>query len=169
MFKRTLLASIVCGLIAIAVQPISAVAATPNLTGSWQFTLTPMTPPTPPVVPIPGLATFTTDGSVVETDGSEFLPSPVSATPLASVSSPGHGIWQLANTPTSLYVQYISLVFQANGGLYAKNITTMFLSLNSKGNQFTGTYATNQAIGSINTLLSSGTVSGQLIPHVPLP
>ena len=33
MSKRTLFASIACGLIAIAVQPLSA--ATPSLTGSW--------------------------------------------------------------------------------------------------------------------------------------
>jgi hypothetical protein len=168
MRTKTFLASIVCGLIVIAVQPISAAAATPSLAGSWQFTLTPSTPPTPPVVQIPGLATFTKDGSVIETDGSEFVPSPTSTTPI-NASTPGHGIWQLANTPTSLYVQYFSLVLNTDGSLFARNITTMFVTLNTKGNQFTGSYTTDQEIGSITKTLSAGTVSGQLIPHVPLP
>lgn len=169
MSSRTLFALIVCGLIVIAVQPMTAAAATPNLTGSWQFTLTPTTPPTPPVVVIPGLATFTSDGSVVETDGSEFVAIPPSGTPAARPSTPGHGIWQIGNTPASLFVQYFSIVFQADGALYAKNLTTMFLTLNSKGNQFSGTYTTTQVMGGVTTVLSSGTVSGTLIPHVPLP
>jgi hypothetical protein len=168
MSSRTFLASIFFGLIAIAVQPMSA-AATPSLAGSWQFTLTPTAPPTPPVVEIPGLATFTTDGSVIETDGSEFAPIPVSTAAPTRPGTPGHGIWQLANTPITLYVQYISLLVNADGSLFGRNITTMFVTLNSKGNQFSGTYTTDQVVGSITTVVSSGTVNGQLIPHVPLP
>ena len=170
MRRKTLLASIVCGLIAIAIQPMSAVAATPSLAGSWQFTLTPTTPPTstPPIAEIPGLATFTTDGSVIETDGSEFVANSPSATP-TNPSTPGHGIWQLANTPVTLYVQYISLVLNADGSLFARNITTMFLSENSQGTQFSGSYTTDQEAGGVTKTVSSGTVKGQLIPHVPLP
>ncbi|MGD0364216.1 MAG: hypothetical protein ABSC93_25345 [Bryobacteraceae bacterium] len=168
MFPRTLVPSIVSGLMAIAVQPMPAVAATPSLAGSWQFTLTANSQPTPPVVPIPGLATFTTDGSVIETDGSEFVPNPSAATPLSG-STPGHGIWQIANTPETLFVQYISLVLNTDGSLYARNITTMFVTLNNKGNQFSGSYTTDQAIGTVTKVLSTGTVSGTLIPHVPLP
>jgi len=173
MSRRTVFAYIVCGLIATIVQPIvqpmSAAPATPSLAGSWQFTLTPTTPPTPPVVEIAGLATFTTDGSVIETDGSEFVPIPSATTPVARPSTPGHGIWQLANTPITLYVQYFSLVFQADGALYAKYVTTMFVTLNNTGDLFTGTYTTDQVIGNVTKKLSSGTVSGQLMPHVPLP
>jgi hypothetical protein len=166
MFTKTFLASIVCGLIAIAVQPMSAVAATPSLAGSWQFTLTPTTP-TPPVE-VPGLVTFTTDGSAIETDGLEFVPNPASTTPING-STPGHGIWQPGNTPASLYVEYISLVLNTDGSLYGRNVTTMLVSLNSKGNQFSGSYTTTQEVGTITRILSSGTVSGLLIPHVPLP
>jgi len=167
MSSRTLFASIVCGLIAIAVQPMTAAAATPNLTGSWQFTLTPSASPTP-TAQIPGLATFTADGSVVETDGLAFVPGP-SGTAAVRPATPGHGIWQLANTPTTLYVQYISLLLNADGSLYGRNITTMFLTENTRGNQFTGSYTTNQVIGNVTVVLSSGKVSGTLIPHVPLP
>jgi len=169
MSRRTLIGNIVYGLIVMALQSVPAAAATPNLTGSWQFTLTPASTTTPPVVVIPGLATFTTDGSVVETDGSEFAPGPLSTSPIAMPATPGHGIWQMANTPETLFVQYISLVLESDGSLHARNITTMFLTMNSKGNQFTGTYATDQVTGTVATLVSSGKVSGQLIPHIPLP
>jgi hypothetical protein len=167
MRNQTLLASLICGLIALAIQPTPAAAATPSLAGSWQFTLTPTTTTTPPTVEIPGLVTFTTDGSAIETDGSEFVPSPQTAG--ISTRTPGHGIWQIGATPSSLYVEYISLALNLDGSLYAKVITTMLLALNSKGTQFAGSYTTVQEVGTVTTTLSSGTVGGQLIPHVPLP
>ena len=167
MRKGLLLGTIFSGLIITALQPTPMAAAAPTLTGSWQFTLTPTSSPTP--VQIPGLATFTTDGSVVETDGTEFVPSPVVTIPLAVASSPGHGIWETAPVAGTFYVQYFSLVFEATGALYAKNVTTMMLAPNSTGNQFTGTYSTDQIIGNVTKVLATGTVSGQLIPHQPPP
>jgi hypothetical protein len=169
MLRKTLFASIVCGLLAIANQPMWA--ATPSLAGSWQFTLTPTTPPpTSANFEIPGLATFTLDGSVIETDGSEYAPYPPSSAVAGKVSTPGHGIWQLANTPTTLYVKYISLVLDADGALYAMNVTTMFLTVNATTpSTFKGSYTTEQVMGTLTKILSSGAVSGQLIPHVPLP
>jgi hypothetical protein len=84
-------------------------------------------------------------------------------------ATPGHGIWQLANTPITLYVKYLSLVLDADGALYATNVTTMFLMVNATGSTFSGSYTTQQVIGTVTKVLSSGTVSGQLIPHVLLP
>jgi hypothetical protein len=168
MFRKTLFASIVYGLVAAASQPM--LAATPSLTGSWYFTLKPTTPaPTPAGFEIPGLATFTADGSVIETDGSEFAPFP-SSSAIGKAGTPGHGIWQLANTPITLYVKYISLVLDADGALYAMNVTTMFLTVNATtGSTFSGTYTTEQVMGTVTKILSFGSVSGQLIPHVLLP
>jgi hypothetical protein len=71
--------------------------------------------------------------------------------------------------PGVLFVQYFSLVVEADGALYATNVTTMTVSLNSAGNQFTGSYTTDQLIGGQTKLISSGTVSGTLIPRNPLP
>ena len=165
--SRVLLACFVCGMIFAVAQPASSSSKPPNLTGSWQFTLIPMEPPTPPSIEIPGLATFTADGSVIETDGSEFATA--APTTLLRPSTPGHGIWQLANTPVTLFVQYISLVLHPSGALRATNTTTMFLRMNSEGTQFSGTYQTMQTSGSTTKMISSGMVRGHLIPHVLLP
>jgi hypothetical protein len=166
MSRTTLFASLFCGLIALAVQPMSA--ATPSLAGSWQFTLTPTGSTTTPPVEIPGLATFTGDGSAIETDGSELAPAP-SSTGVVRASTPGHGIWQLANTPETLYVRYISLVLDGNGSLYARNVTIMYLTMDASGKTFTGTYTTDQVMGTLTSVLATGTVTGEIIPHVALP
>jgi hypothetical protein len=129
--------------------------------------LIPTEPPTSASREIPGLATFTADGSVIETNGSEFPAASPNA--LLPPSTPGHGIWQLANTPVTLFVEYISLVLDPNGALRATNTTTMFLRMNSEGNQFSGTYETMQRTGNTTKMISSGTVRGQLIPHLLLP
>jgi hypothetical protein len=60
-------------------------------------------------------------------------------------------------------------VLNADGSLYARNVTTMLVTLNSAGDEFKGSYTTDQLIGAATKTVSSGTVSGQLIPHVPLP
>jgi hypothetical protein len=161
--SRSLLAWFVCGAIFSVAQSTSSSSNPPNLTGSWQMTLIPAQPSTLPSMEIPGLATFTADGSVIETDGSEL------ATAALHPSTPGHGIWQLANTPVTLFVQYISLVLDPNGALRAKNTTTMFLSMHRQANRFSGTYQTMQTTGRTTKMISSGTVRGQLIPHVQLP
>ena len=165
--SRSLLACFVCGAIFAVAQSAPSSSNPPNLTGSWQLTLIRAQPSTLPSMEIPGLATFTADGSVIETDGSELA----TAAPTAPLypGTPGHGIWQLANTPVTLFVEYISLVLHPNGALRGKNTTTMFLSMNSRGNQFSGTYRTMQTSGRTTKMISSGTVRGQLIPHVQLP
>ena len=166
MFRKTFLATIICGLVAILAQPMSLAAATPSLAGSWQITLTPTSAPIP--IAISGLATFTAEGSMVETDTSEVVPG-VSSTGAPTYGTPGHGIWQVLPDLTGLYVQYISLVASADGSLYARNITTMTVTLNATGSQFSGSYTTAEASVSGVTTTTSGTVKGQLIPHPALP
>lgn len=171
MSTKTLLTSIFCGLILLLAQPMSMTAATPTLAGSWQFTLTPTTPPTPTST-VPGLATFTKDGSVIETDGLEVAPGIASTVNGLGYGTPGHGIWQLLPCLCGYYVQYISLVVDTNGALHAKNTTTMTVtvSASSSGTQFSGAYTTVQVgpAGSVPKT-TTGTVSGQLIPHPALP
>jgi len=166
MFGKTFLATIICGLITILAQPLSMAAATPSLAGSWQITLTPAAAPVP--IAISGLATFTSDGSTIETDTSEVVPG-LASTGALIYGTPGHGIWQVLPAFTGLYVQYISLVASADGSLYARNVTTMTVTVNSAGTQFSGNYTTSEAFVSGQTTTTSGTVKGQLIPHPALP
>jgi hypothetical protein len=57
------------GLILLAIQPLVAQATNPSsLAGSWQLTLIPISPLASVPKPIESLATFTSDGSVIETD-----------------------------------------------------------------------------------------------------
>jgi hypothetical protein len=171
MSTKNLLASITCGLIVLVAQPISMAAANPSLAGSWQFTLTPATPT--PGISIPGLATFTADGSVVETDGSEVAPSPgPSATSAATFGTPGHGIWQLLPARTGFYVQYISIVVNPDGALNSYNTTTMTVSVISATTttMLSGDYTTVRTDPNGNVIKTiSGAVSGQLIPHPKFP
>jgi hypothetical protein len=168
MTNKTLLSMTIFGLIALFALPFSAHAASAGLAGSWQFTLTPTTP-TPPVVQIPGLATFTTDGSMIETDGLEIATKPPS-TVSTTFNSPGHGIWQLGPSMTFYYVQYFSIVANKNGSLNATNNTTMTLTTDSTGTKFTGTYVT-ELVNPAGMILktTTGTVTGSLIPHPALP
>ena len=146
---------------------MSMAAATPSLAGSWQITLTPTAPPVP-TAPISGLATFTSDGSVIETDTSEVVPG-VGSTGAATYGTPGHGIWQVTPALTNLYAQYYSLAANPDGSLASKNITGMVVTLNSDGTAFSGRYTTTQASASGQTTTTSGTIKGQLIPHPALP
>ncbi len=138
----------------------TAAKAAQSLTGSWEFTLTPQATRTP-AVQFDGLATFTSDGSVIETDVAEVV----------GHATPGHGIWQQGPIPNGyLFVQLFSLTPNPNGSLYSKRTLTMLVTVNAAGDEFTGTYqilVVNPAGATIGT--GGGTVAGKLIPHPLLP
>lgn len=172
MSRKTLLVSIVCGLMILLSQSSSAVAATPSLAGSWQLTFTPSAPPAPPVVVIPGLATFTGDGSAIEVDGTELAPGVPAASGAPTYGSPGHGIWQLLPSMTGYYISYISLVVNADGSLNSRSTTvaTVGVTTSSNGTVLSGTYTTTTT-GPAGTApkTTTGKLTGELIPHPPLP
>ena len=172
MTTKLVLAGMFSGLLLFASQPLTA--QTPNqppLVGSWQLTLTPNSPPvtTPPVIPIPALATFTLDGSTIETDGTEVAPT-VMAGGAVVYGTPGHGIWQPGPAISNLYIQFISLMVNSHGALNAKRIVTITGAIDSTGDNFSGAY-TSQIVDPTGRAItmSSGTVSGQKIPHPALP
>jgi len=144
----------------------SALAATtPPLVGSWEFTVTPATPAATPAaaLSLEGLATFTSDGTVIETDTGE----------LVILASPGHGIWQNGPIPPPAgyqYVKFTSLIPNANGTLHSKRIVTMLITVNSAGTQFTGSWE-YEVVNPKGTVLSTGsaTVTGELMVHPLLP
>ena len=167
--QKKLLVCVFSGLILLALQPLAAQTPSP-LAGSWQINLTPTTPPgTPPAVPIAGLATFTTDGSVIETDATEVVPM-ITATGTTAYGTPGHGIWQPSPVFGHLFIQFFSLVVNPDTTLNAKKTVTMTVSLNASGTQMSGGYSfvVIDPTGHVITM-GSGTVSGQKIPHPLLP
>ena len=169
MARRATLVGMFLGLILLAIQPAAAqTPSTSQLVGSWQLTLTPNSP-VRPVVPIPALATFTSDGSVIETDGSEATPAMVSTVNVV-YGTPGHGIWQPAPAIGNLFIQFISLLVNPNASLHARRIVTIMGALDSAGNNFKGTFDSQVADLTGHTIvMSTGTVVGQRIPHPLLP
>jgi hypothetical protein len=87
---KLLFACMSFGLSLSAVEPVAAQATNlPSLAGSWQLTLTPVSPTASVPVRVAALATFTSDGSVIETDATEAVPMMVEGT--AVYGTPGHG------------------------------------------------------------------------------
>jgi hypothetical protein len=170
MKSKLVIALVTFGAVLSCVGPLAAQSPTPPpLAGSWQLTLTPARP-TPPGTPptIYALATFTTDGSMIETDSSEVAPVAPAVTALYATA--GHGIWQPAPAFGNLYIQFISLMVNQNGSLYARKTVTMGGALDSTGNNFSGNYSFVLADPNGGVLATgSGTVTGQRIPHPLLP
>lgn len=172
MTRKLVLAGMFSGLILFAIQPLAAqTPSQPPLVGSWQLTLTPNTPPvtTPPVISIPALATFTSDGSMIETDGTEAVPA-IMAGGTVVYGTAGHGIWQPAPAIGNLFIQFINLMVNSNATLHAKRIVTITGAIDSTGDHFSGAY-TYQIVDPTGhaVTMGSGTVKGQKIPHPALP
>ena len=173
MRRKLVLACMFSGLILLAIQPVAAQGNSPSsLVGSWQLTFVANTPPvpvTPPVVPVPGLATFTSDGTVVETDATEVVPVVISAG-TAAYGTPGHGIWQPGPAIGNLFIQFYSLMVNQNTTLHSKKIVTITGALDSTDSHFSGNYSFELVDPSGHVLgTGSGTVTGQKIPHPLLP
>src|SRR6478672_6165491 len=162
---KLLFACMSFGLSLSAVEPVAAQATNlPSLAGSWQLTLTPVSPTASVLVRVAALATFTSDGSVIETDATEVVPMAVEGT--AVYGTPGHGIWQPGPAVGNFFIRFISLLVNSNTTLHAKKIVTITGALDSTGNHFSGNYdfeLVNPA-GHVITR-GSGTITGQKIPH----
>jgi hypothetical protein len=171
MKSKLVIALVIFGAVLSGLEPLAAQSPTPPpLAGSWQFTLTPAHSNPPTTAPtIYALATFTLDGSAIETDSSEVAPmSPAMTTGVHATA--GHGIWQPAPAFGNLYIQFISLVVNPNGSLYGRKTVTIGGALDSTGNNFSGSYSYVLTAPSGGVLATgSGTAAGQRIPHPALP
>jgi len=134
-------------------------ATAPTLVGSWEFTVMPTTNAHTAAVSIEGLATFTSDGTVVETDTSLWP------------SAHGQGIWQNGPIPGGyLFVRFTSLMANLNGALHTKRTVTMLITVNSTGDRFKGNYTFEVVNGKGDIIASgSGNVTGELMTHPLLP
>jgi hypothetical protein len=166
---KLLFACMSFGLSLSAVHPVAAQAANgPSLAGSWQLNLRPVSPTASGPLRVAALATFTSDGSVIETDATEVIPMMVEGT--AVYGTPGHGIWQPGPAISNLFIQFISLLLNQNETLHAKKIVTITGSLDSTGNHFRGSYSYELVTPAGAVIVTgSGTVTGQKIPHPLLP
>jgi hypothetical protein len=166
---KLVLACVSFGLSLSAISPLAAQATNPSsLAGSWQLTLTPVSPTASVPMRVPALATFTSDGSVIETDASEVVPMTVAGT--AVYGTPGHGVWQPGPAISNLFIQFISLLVNQNETVHAKKIVTITGSLDSTGNHFRGSYSYELVDpAGVVIVTGSGTVTGQRIPHPLLP
>ena|SRR5579864_2055112 len=158
------------GIALVGTQPVvGQTTNSPSLAGSWEFTLVPNSPTAAPTIPIPGLATFTFGGSMVETDATEVIPI---TTSMGSTvyGTPGHGIWQPGPAVGNLFIQFISLLVNHNETLHAKKTVTMTGRLDSTANQFSGNYSF-EVVDPTGRIIAtgSGTVTAQRIPHPLLP
>ena len=161
MFVHNFRASVGYGVFFVLTQFSLAQLSSP-LPGSWDLRLKPSSSLT-----ISGLATFTSDGSLVETDSSEVVPGRIVANTFAT---PGHGIWQPGPAIGNLFVRFTSLAINLNGSLRAKRVCTMTIRLNATQDQFSGAY-TCQLVDPTGHAIAfdSGTVAGTRMAHPALP
>jgi hypothetical protein len=176
MSRKMLSTYLLCGLILLAIPSARAQSGTlaNGLVGSWELTLTPNADKA--LKEISGLTTFTSDGTVIETDTSESMPMPVSAQldtgreRAAVFGTLGHGIWQPFPVPPYLFIRFTSLFANPDSTLHSQRTVTMIVRLNSKGDKFGGSYSfvvlerTGQTI-----MTGSGMVKAQLMVRTPLP
>jgi hypothetical protein len=159
---RTILAAFtLCGLLLLPIHPVSRAQNGTNGSpaGSWEFTATP-DPSTSAGAQFSGLATLTSDGSVIETDTSEP----------ALRLTPGHGTWQTSPAAGRWFIRFTNLTANRNGSLRAKRILTLTMELNSTGDQFSGGYSFEIADPSGQAITTGpGTMTGQLMVRPLLP
>lgn len=167
--QRFLIACAALALVLKASQPLAAQIASPSLAGSWQLTFIANSPALVAVAPIQGLATFTEDGSMIETNATEVVAMTTSFGTRV-YATPGHGIWQPGPVVGRLFIQFINLLVNPNETLHAKKTVTITGALDSTGNRFNGNYFFDMADPTGHVIATgSGTVTGERIPHPLLP
>ena len=171
MKSKLVIALLSLGATFLASESLPGQTPPPSLAGSWQFNLVPANPnPNVTDPTIHALATFTSDGSVIETDSSQVAPILSTVARGVRAGTAGHGIWQPAPAIGNLFIQFISLVVNPNATLYARKTVTINGALDSTGNTFTGSSSYSLVDGNGNLIgTGSGTVTGQRIPHPLLP
>jgi len=164
MVQKPLLAMLAFALAAMAL-PAAAQPVLPNMSGSWQFSLMPNGSSNS----IAALGTFTTDGSVVETDESNLAPLSFGTGRTLYSSTTGHGIWQPGPAISRLYIQITSLVSKRAGAYSGKRVLTITGGLDSTGNNFSGAYTVQFTETNGQTQTATGNVTGQKMVHPLLP
>jgi hypothetical protein len=160
------------GMILLAGRHLGAQTVTPpSLVGSWQLSFVPVSPaPTAvPAVQIPGLVTFTADGTLVETDATEVTPG-AAATNAATSGTPGHGIWQPGPAAGNFFIQFMSLVVNHAGVLQDRRVVTITGAIDNTGNHFAGNFESHLISPSGHvTGTTMGSFTADRLVHPALP
>lgn len=102
-----------------------------RLVGSWRATFTPVSGDPAQFPPLPALFTFTSDGTLVETDGGSLVPF------MGTFGSPGHGVWRSLGKHR-FELKNIILVVNSDGTLFLTGTVHLTLRVSADGNSFQG-------------------------------
>lgn len=102
-----------------------------DLVGSWRATFTPIPGDPAQFPPIPALFTFTSDGTLVETDGGSLVPF------MNTFGSPGHGVWRKIGNHR-YEIKNIILVVNSDMTLFLTGTIRLTVKVSANGDSFQG-------------------------------
>ena len=103
-----------------------------SLVGSWGATFTPISGNPVQFPPLPALFTFTSDRTLVETDGGSLVPF------MNTFGSPGHGVWRKIGK-RQFEIKNIIMVVNSDGTLFLTGTIRLTVKVSADGDSFQGT------------------------------
>jgi hypothetical protein len=124
-----------------------------TIVGAWTIKFVSPTSP-PQFQPIPGVITFTSDGTVLESDGGEVAPTVIPGVP-TQYGTAGHGVWKCGEYG-EVTLKLIEVFVFPDDTLSATGTLKFTLKLNANGDAFAGS-GTFKFIDPKGNVLASGT------------
>ena len=122
------------------------------IVGSWKINFVSPTNP-PQFQPIPGVITFTSDGTVVESDGGEVAPTVIPGVP-TQYGTAGHGVWK-RREDGEVVLKLIEIFVFGNNTLSATGTLKFRLKLDEDDDAFFGS-GTFEFVDPNGNVLASG-------------
>jgi hypothetical protein len=160
--KRMAAALITTAIIATLIMPIRAQeqeiesSVTPKaskanaLVGAWTANFLSVDNP-PSFPPIPVLITFTSDGTLIEGDGSQVVPIPPPPDTAQIFGTTGHGVWHFVSG-NRFTIKFIQFGVNSDSSLAAQGTLEFSLELDGARNTFHGVGTFKFVDGSGNVL-----------------
>lgn len=124
-----------------------------HIVGAWNIRFVSPTNP-PQFQPIPGVITFTSDGTVLESDGGEVAPTVIPGVP-TQYGTAGHGVWE-RNGDGSFLLKIIEVFVFGDNTLSATGTLKFKLRLDADDDYFSGP-GTFKFVDPKGNVLASGT------------
>jgi hypothetical protein len=123
------------------------------IVGAWKINF--VSPANPPQFqPIPGVITFTSDGTVVESDGGEVAPTVIPGVP-TQYGTAGHGVWKRRDDG-EVVLKIIEVFVFGNNTLAATGTLKFTLKMDEDDDAFFGS-GTFEFVDPNGNVLASGT------------